>query len=353
MTGTTTATAPLEEINRVGTRRQIGWYRSPLDRDLHRALNRRSDLKGFAQTLGHLGLLAATGGLALYGAGRWPWIVVALLVFAYGTFHAFLLNGFHELCHNTVFKTKWLNRFFLRIFSFLTWHNYVGFLASHTKHHQYTLHQPDDLEVVLPQSMTKKAFFKSNFINPKAMVTKVRVEFNHVRGKFDSEWFRDVLFPESEPEKRRALAACSFTMLIGHGAILVVSVAMGWYLVPVIVSLAPAYGNWLMQLCNATQHIGLKDHVPDFRICCRTIRLNPFLQFLYWHMNFHTEHHMYAAVPCYNLGKLHRAIRHELPYCPNGLVDTWRRIAAIQKKQAEDPEYQFVPELPEPVPAAQ
>lgn len=43
------------------------------------------------------------------------------------------------------------------------------------------------------------------------------------------------------------------------------------------------------------QHAGLSDNVPDFRLCCRTMILNPFFRFLYWHMNYHTEHHMYAA----------------------------------------------------------
>ena len=80
-----------------------------------------------------------------------------------------------------------------------------------------------------------------------------------------------------------------------------------------LITLAPFYGGWLLYLCNNTQHVGLQDYVPDFRLCTRTIRLHPFVQFLYWHMNFHTEHHMYAAVPCYHLGKLHRAIAHDLP----------------------------------------
>ena len=59
--------------------------------------------------------------------------------------------------------------------------------------------------------------------------------------------------------------------------------------------------------------------VPDFRLSTRTFYINdpkrsalnplswPFrlVRFWYWHMNFHIEHHMYAAVPCYNLEKLH------------------------------------------------
>ena len=44
---------------------------------------------------------------------------------------------------------------------------------------------------------------------------------------------------------------------------------------------------------------------------------------------------MYAAVPCYNLGRLHRLIKHDLPPCPHGLAATWLEIAAIQKRQAD------------------
>lgn len=44
------------------------------------------------------------------------------------------------------------------------------------------------------------------------------------------------------------------------------------------------------------------------------------------HMNWHTEHHMYAAVPCYNLAELHEAIKHDLPPTPDGLVAVWTRM---------------------------
>jgi fatty acid desaturase len=128
--------------------------------------------------------------------------------------------------------------------------------------------------------------------------------------------------------------------------ILVVSLLSGWWIVPVVLSLNSFHSNWLFFLCNNTQHIGLRDHVDDFRQNCRTFTCNPVIQFLYWHMNFHIEHHMYAAVPCYHLGKLHRMIRHDLPPCPHGLVATWSEIIAILKKQQEDPEYQHVAPLP-------
>ena len=63
-------------------------------------------------------------------------------------------------------------------------------------------------------------------------------------------------------------------------------------------------------------------------------------------MNYHTEHHMYAAVPCYNLGRLHAMIRHDLPPCPDGLVAVWCEIASIQLRQEKDPSYVHQPVLP-------
>ena len=74
--------------------------------------------------------------------------------------------------------------------------------------------------------------------------------------------------------------------------------------------------------------------------------VNPVFRFLYWHMNYHIEHHMYAAVPCYNLRALHNAIAHDLPHCPKGLLETWGVIIPILKQQQVDPSYEFVPELP-------
>jgi len=63
-------------------------------------------------------------------------------------------------------------------------------------------------------------------------------------------------------------------------------------------------------------------------------------------MNYHTEHHMYAAVPCYKLGLLHRLIKHDMPYCPRGLRETWRHIVEILEQQQRAPDYQYVAELP-------
>ena len=84
--------------------------------------------------------------------------------------------------------------------------------------------------------------------------------------------------------------------------------------------------------------------VPDFRLSTRTFYINdpkrsalnplswPFrlVRFWYWHMNFHIEHHMYAAVPCYNLEKLHNV----RPNSDTLLRDSLRVTAVVLVKRS-------------------
>jgi fatty acid desaturase len=324
---------------------KLHWYRTPIDREVLAELNQRSDALGFAQTLGHLGILTATSAAAWYASVYLPVWVTLLLFFLHGTCFAFLLNGFHELCHASVFRTRALNTFFLNLISFLGGMNPVMFWASHQEHHKYTLHPPDDLEVVLPVEITLRSFLKYSFVNPWGLVERFKGLIRLSRGRLAGEW-EHALFPESDPEKRARLFGWARILLFGHAALTVISLGLGWWQLPVLVTLAPFYGGLLLFLCNNTQHVGLQDNVPDFRLCTRTIRLNPIVRFLYWHMNFHIEHHMYAAVPCYKLGRLHDAIKHDLPPSPVGLLATWRQIIGILKRQKTEPSYEYVPLLP-------
>ena len=235
-----------------------------------------------------------------------------LILYLHGTFWAFLLNAFHEFCHKTVFKTKALNIIFLQIVSFLGWNNPVLFWASHQEHHKYTLHPPDDLEVVLPVKLTLKGFLQSVLVNPWDFYRRVKSSLRLSFGKLEGEW-ENHLFPASAVELRRSLFTWARVQLIGQALIVGVSFCFHLWLIPVQVTLAPFYGGGLLYLCNNTQHVGLQGDVPDFRLCTWTFILNPFARFLYWYMNYHIEHHMYAAVPCNNLGKLHEQIKSDLP----------------------------------------
>jgi fatty acid desaturase len=98
-------------------------------------------------------------------------------------------------------------------------------------------------------------------------------------------------------------------------------------------------------------HTGLKDNVSDFRLCVRSITLDPFSEFLYWRMNWHTEHHMYAAVPCYNLSRLASLIATDMP-APRSLFGARKEVRQIYHRQQKESTYQFETPLPQKSKAA-
>ena len=68
--------------------------------------------------------------------------------------------------------------------------------------------------------------------------------------------------------------------------------------------------------------------------------------FYYWNMQYHLEHHMYPAVPFFNLPKLRRAIEHDLPAAQHGLRATWKEMLELRRKFLEDPGFKYMPVIP-------
>jgi fatty acid desaturase len=343
---------------------KINWYRCKVDKTVMSQLMRRSDARAFAQVLPQLGLFVLTGTLAYalfrrLDAHNWPWVLPLLLLalFAHGTNGSFFGGcACHELCHKTPFATQFWNNFFLRVYAFLGWFDPCSYRASHIRHHQSTTHKDHDGEVVLPLGLDWEAgkliWFTLTF-DPRAWLHHLRFWLAAARGDFTrdgffkSAWLQRVV-PETDTASRREIVRWARTVLIGHLALATTFVLTGHWFLIIIVNLGCQYASWLTLLTGAPQHIGLASDTEGFRLCCRTLTLNPFVQFIYWHMNYHTEHHMYAAVPCYRLGTLHRIIRHDLPPTPHGLRAVWKQIAEVKRREAAEPGWIYMPSLPNP-----
>ena len=130
-----------------------------------------------------------------------------------------------------------------------------------------------------------------------------------------------------------------------HGGLFVLAWVTSLWIQLIILSLFNFIGNWLGCFWGLPQHCGLRENVLDFRKTVRSLRLHPVLEFLYWHMNWHTENHMYAGVPCCNLKKLHQAIKDDMPE-PSSLTGAWREMLEIWERQKREPSYQFDTPLP-------
>ena len=336
----------------------VDWYRCPIDRPTLRGLAQRSDGQGLFQALGHLALAAVTAALTFIFFERQMWLGFALALFAHGTVSSHYIFACHELGHGTVFKTRWLNAAFLRLYSVLTWWNFHEYAMSHTYHHTYTLHPRADKEVVLPKPPSLAplyllqlftfnvtgGFESRGVINIIGGV--IRTSFGRYTVLSTPGWL-EALYANEPVARRRAVTWARVVLLI-HVAVAAVSFAYGLWIVPVLFSLAPAIANWWRYFVAVPMHCGLRDNVPDFRKCVRTNTLDPLSEFLYWRMNWHLEHHMFAGIPCYRLKALHRAVAHDMP-TPRTLVGAWREMRETWRRQQEDPGYQF--DTPVPTPA--
>ena len=324
----------------------IQWYRVKIDRGRLKGLTAKDDAKGLVQALSILLIIAATGAVVVLAFAYLPWWTLIPLLFLHGTVYAFLNPGVHELSHKTVFKTRWLNEVFVRIYSFLSWRNFQYFRASHQRHHLYTLHPPDDLEIELPMPYTWWDILSRTIVDPYGLVTIVGHHIRVASGRVKGQWEHILYDNDSDTHKR--VVRWAWIMLIGHLANCALFFALGLWIIPILTTFGIFYGGMLRFFCNAAQHAGLADKVDDFRLNSRTFEAHPIVQYLYWQMNYHIEHHMYAAVPFHQLPILHREIRHSLPPVAQSLREVWKQIFEINHRQKKDPDYVYYAPLPEP-----
>lgn len=336
--------------------RKINWYRCTVDPQVMSQLMQTSDWQGFRQALGHLGLFAVTGTLTYWAyrnidASNWYWALPVLLAafFVHGTVGSFLGGtACHELSHKTPFRTKAWNEFFLKVFAFLSYWDHIWFRPSHIKHHQVTTHKDYDGEVVLPQKFTFKDWKLWLGLfgwNPLGTWYVYKSWYQRARGRIEGDWYQHVL-PEANEKLRRDHRQWARFLLLGHAALATIFLLTGNWILIFIVNLGSQYCGWLQFLCGSPQHYGLSPNVPDHRLCCRTYTCSWLPGFLYWNMQHHVEHHMFPAVPFFNLPKLRQAIAHDLPPAPHGLRATWKEMLAIHRQQRTNPDYCYIPRLP-------
>ena len=339
---------------------RINWYRCPVEPATLRRLMQRSDLQGWLQAGGHLLLYLATGTLTYLLFANGIWLGFALALFVHGTVGAFFKGlATHELGHGTVFRTKRLNRAFLRLFGLISWNNHHIYAVSHTYHHRYTLYPDGDRELLLPQNPMLKLIDLAQLFGfllwrgHSGLIPVVLHTIKIARGDFrtsstfgtqDETWVDDIF--ADLPEERRKATNWARLLLLFHGGVIAVAIIFQWWLLPVLVTLTGFCAKGWTLIVGLPMHCGLRDNVPDFRKCVRSITLDPVSTFLYWRMNWHTEHHMYAGVPCYNLKKLYREIAADMPQ-PRTLAGAWREMRETWRRQQRDPGYQYDTPLPE------
>ena len=215
--------------------------------------------------------------------------------FIHGTISSFFKGtAVHELGHGTVFETKWLNKFFLYLFSLISWWNPFDYAASHTYHHRYTLHPEGDREVLLPVHPNVGAtfllqMFTFNLITQPGrtfgkggLLSAIWLTILAAFGKNGSsdipanEWLEAI--HSDQFEQKFASIRWSQIQLGFHIFVLILAVSTGLWVLPFIITIPSYTANWLSYFLGLTQHCGLRQNTTDFRKNTRSIRLPKFLE---------------------------------------------------------------------------
>ena len=350
-----------EPLEKVRKELKVKWLRPKIDQEKLRQLSQRSDLQGWIQAGGHLGIWLITGVFVFYFWMQHNWIAFLVTLFCHGAVASFFIPAAHELGHGTVFKTKSLNKIFLYVCSCLAWWDMFDYAASHTYHHRYTLHPHADRENLLPLSPMAGRFFlvqlftinlltqPGRTFGKGGLLSTIYLTSLNTQGRVGSlkipihEW-QEALHAD-QPELHKSSIWWARFLLAFHIVVVCASLLSGYWVFALIISFSPFIANWFSYSIGMTQHCGLKENDADFRKCVRSVKTNPLYEFLYWRMNWHTEHHMFAGVPCYNLKLLYQEIVAQMPE-PRTLSGAWQEMRDTWFRQQADSGYYFDTPVP-------
>ncbi len=352
---------PLSEVRKT---LRVKWYRSPISHERLRELSARSNTKGWIQAGGHVGVYLLLAALTILFWSQQAWIAFVISLWALGFVATFFKGtAAHELGHGTVFKSKALNNGFLHAVCLISWWDPYDYGASHTYHHRYTTHLHADRENILPLSPSlspllllqlctlnlfskpNRNFSKGGFLWNVYLTARTALGERSAHTDIPSQEWLEKLH-DDQPQAFKQSVRWSRILIVFHTGVLLVSILSGWWVLSLVISVPSFIANIGSYLLGTTQHCGLITNSSDFRKNTRSIKLNPVLRFFYWHMNWHTEHHMYAGVPCYNLKALANEIEADMPP-PKSVLGAWKEMRETWLRQQSDPDYAMDTPVPE------
>lgn len=314
------------------------WYHSEIPRRDMKALMRRADRPALRDTGLLFGCMVLFGGS---GIVLWPtpWSVPFWL--AYGVLYGSAMDSrWHECGHGTAFRTSWMNDVVYQIASFCMVRNPVTWRWSHARHHTDTIIVGRDPEIVAMRPPALMRILANLLGLVDAPLGWARM-LGNAAGRLDPEEASFV--PESEQPK--VVRAARIWVLI-YAAVLAAAAGTQSLLPLMVVGLPRLYGAWHHVMTGVLQHAGLADDVLDHRLNSRTVLMNPVSRFIYWNMNYHVEHHMFPMVPYHQLPALHAAIGHDLPAPNRSIVQAYREVWPVLRRQLRHEDIYLRRELP-------
>ena len=283
---------------------------------LMKELRRRTDRDGLWQFAGHVAAQVATGALIWLASGS---LLVVPAVLLHGFVMALWFGPMHECTHGTAFRTRWLNQAVGWFSGFLIWRPPLYFKYRHADHHTYTQHPDLDPDIVrMPATLREYvalAFGLSFWGKLFTILARSAI------GRFDA--IEQGFITASERARVRDETR---VFLAIYAAIVAVAAATGTFDLLLLYWIVPRLaGEPFLRLIRMAEHTGAAES-PDLLQNTRTVLAHPVLNFLFWNMPYHAEHHLLPSLPFHALPRLHRAVASRLGHVSPGYVAVHRTL---------------------------
>ena len=244
-------------------------------------------------------LLLATGMAILSQPAFWPllWLPQGLLIVS-------LFHLQHECIHDTPFRSRVLNPVIGAICGFIILLPSEWFRYFHRDHHRYTQIDGKDPELESKKPATKiQWLLYITGLLVFASLIKVIVRCT-TGAAYDN--FIPAVARKTVTWQARIMTAVYLTLLIGCMLFKTTSLLWIW-IVPLMV------GQPFLRLYLLAEHT-LCDTTDNMFLNTRTVLSNPVVRWFTWNMPYHTEHHVYPAVPFHKLPELHKKMKDHLAH---------------------------------------
>ena len=266
-----------------------------------RELTKKSDWRGWCQLASHALAIVATGWLLWLTWGTWWGVPVFML---HGLLINYLYAAQHEVCHETVFRSRWLNEWLGRFTGFVLMYPRDYDRWQHLTHHRHTQDPEKDSELLITGLGSGLFGYLLAISGISLWIGLGKTMIQHALGRAPANKSEYYL----TDQQKRAVIAEARWHLVGYAVIATASIVFQTW-AAVILWVAPTVAMaWTHQLQNYIEHAGLPTGGKDIWTNTRTVKTNAFMRWLSWGMVYHAAHHTYPAVPFHRLKDLNDAL---------------------------------------------
>ena len=281
-----------------------------------KALSEPSDAAGLRHLAGHAALLLGSGALIWLSRGS-VWLLVPAMLL-HGILLIFLFAPLHETVHRTAFRSVRLNDAVGWVAGALLVLPPVYFRYFHFAHHRHTQDPARDPELAQAKPTNWWRYLRHLSGLP-VWIGNAQAVITHAAGRVPEAFV---------PKGRQGEIVREARVLLGiYAAVAVGSIALAspaaliYWVIPALL------GQPFLRAYLLAEH-GACPLVRDMLANTRTTLTNAVVRFLAWNMPYHTEHHVYPAVPFHRLPEAHALLKERLKVVSPGYLAAQREIVA-------------------------